>query len=72
MVVHSSGVSSSSWVFAVFPDTAVAGAHVAPALPGLLESSRHCWQVDGGGGRAGRVRVLLYLKVKNWKVGRGF
>ncbi|CAN1813712.1 hypothetical protein LINPERHAP1_LOCUS26936, partial [Linum perenne] len=41
VVVHSSGVTATSWMLPVLSDTSVPGADVASLLAVLLEASRH-------------------------------
>ncbi|MFS7971715.1 hypothetical protein Hanom_Chr09g00836051 [Helianthus anomalus] len=41
VVVHTSGVTSTSGMLSVFSDTAVSGAHVASLLAVLSQSGRH-------------------------------
>lgn len=66
VVVHASGVTAASGMLAVLADAAMAGADVATLLAVLLEASRHCRVVGGGGrsslsalGFAGGVRPRL-------------
>ncbi|CAN1137401.1 hypothetical protein LINPERPRIM_LOCUS22847, partial [Linum perenne] len=49
VVVHTSGVTSSSGMLAVLADTSVPGADVAPLLAVLLESGRHRGFPPAGG-----------------------
>jgi hypothetical protein len=42
VVMHTSGVTTTSGMLSVFSDTTVSGADVAVLLPVLLESGCHC------------------------------
>jgi len=84
VVVHSSGVSSASRVFAVFADSAVAGTYVAALLPVFLEASCHFFwfslgfrRCDQGGNGVGIV-VWNEIKIASlyiygfWALSRAF
>ncbi|CAL9016120.1 unnamed protein product [Prunus brigantina] len=43
VVVHASGISTTTGMLPVLPDSAVAGADVASLLPILLQTGRHFW-----------------------------
>lgn len=43
VVVHASGITTTTRMLAVLSDTTVTGADVAPLLPVLLEPGRHGW-----------------------------
>jgi len=65
VVVHTSGVTSTSGMLAVFSDTTMAGADVASLLPVLLEPRRHFLSLgflsltlSGGGGNVEALREV--------------